>query len=278
MSRYFFLSFITLAMVACVSAAVASRVFPESRVADEPRIPVTALDGFEGCAGPIIPVVNNNFEQAVVEQTNQIRMEHGLAPLKRVETLDLSSRFHAADMSVTDYFDHNSFGIVNGELVQVCDTWDRIETYYTNWLALAENIAAGQRLPEVAMDGWMNSPDHRHNILSDAYWEIGVGYFEGGGEYRHYWVQNFGRTDGRYPLILDGERAFTTSPTVDVYIYGDWDEMRIRVNDSEWSDWMPFNNSFRWNLPNEAGLHTVTANLRGYYNFVTTSDTIELVP
>ncbi|MBN2148668.1 MAG: hypothetical protein JW726_14875 [Anaerolineales bacterium] len=49
----------------------------------------------------------------------------------------------------------------------VCDTFDRILTFYSpNWSWLAENIAAGYTTPSQVMTGWMNSTGHRNNILS----------------------------------------------------------------------------------------------------------------
>jgi hypothetical protein len=181
-------------------------------------------------------------------------------------------------MSVNNYFDHNTFNRVDGKLSQVCDTWNRIESYYTDWQALAENIAAGQTSPQMAMDGWMNSPDHRHNILSDSYWEFGVGFYEGKGEYRYYWDQNFGRRGNNYPLVIDGEKAETHSQTVPVYIYGDWDKMRLRNDEGAWSGWIPFQSSFNWSLPESGGTHTVTAELRGSAGRAFSSDTILLTP
>lgn len=44
------------------------------------------------------------------------------------------------------------------------DTGDGIETYSTN-----------QELAEALVDGWMNSPPHRENILAENWEKIGVG-------------------------------------------------------------------------------------------------------
>ncbi|WP_279581372.1 CAP domain-containing protein [Fodinicola feengrottensis] len=41
------------------------------------------------------------------------------------------------------------------------------------------------------MDGWMNSPGHRANILDGELTEIGVG-LAAGGSYGTYWTQVFG--------------------------------------------------------------------------------------
>ncbi len=278
MKTFFVVAVVLLIVMACSSTTISTRVFPKSATIETPPIPVSGPDGFVGCGGTIVPSVNNEFEQAVVEQTNEIRMKFGLGPLKRVNGLNNSARYHAADMSVDNYFNHNTMNVSFGEEVEVCDTWNRIESFYTNWQALAENIAAGQRVPEMAIEGWMNSPDHRHNILSDSYWEIGVGYFEGAGEYRHYWVQNFGRTTGRYPLVINGEKARTSKPEVSVYVYGSWQAMRLRINDGTWSDWMPFEREFAYTLPGTTGIYTVSAELRGLTGQTITEDTIILEP
>jgi uncharacterized protein YkwD len=77
---------------------------------------------------------------------------------------------------------------------------DRVEDAgYVNWAALAENAAGGQATPELVVDSWMNSPDHRKNILNCNYKDIGVGYYylqndTGVKNYHHYWTQVFGVT------------------------------------------------------------------------------------
>lgn len=54
-----------------------------------------------------------------------------------------------------------------------------------------ENIAAGQRTPEAAMNDWMNSEGHRANILRDNYDYVGFGVYETDDDYGIYWVQIF---------------------------------------------------------------------------------------
>ena len=41
----------------------------------------------------------------------------------------------------------------------------------------AENITAGSRTAEGAMDAWMNSPGHKANILTDWFSSIGIGSY-----------------------------------------------------------------------------------------------------
>lgn len=264
-------------LAACSPVAFASQVLQNASIVSNPQIPVTSSKPFGNCGGAVIQAVKPDFEQAIVEQTNQVRMQHGLPPLKRVEALDESARFHAADMSVNNYFDHNTMARENGKVTQVCDPWNRIQAYYSDWQALAENIAAGQRSPEMAMNGWMNSPEHRHNILSDHYSEIGVGFYEGSGEYRYYWDQNFGNRNDVYPLVIDGEKAQTQSvKDVPIYIYGKFSRVRLRNDQGSWSAWMPFDNNLTWTLPGTPGMHRVTAEMIGETGSATSSDTIQV--
>ena len=63
--------------------------------------------------------------------------------------------------------------------------------------SVGENIAAGYMTAQEVVDGWMNSPGHRENILNPNYTEIGVGYYylendTGIINYNRYWSQSFG--------------------------------------------------------------------------------------
>ena len=47
------------------------------------------------------------------------------------------------------------------------------------------------------VEGWIGSPGHRENLLSDDFEEIGIGYYfrpDDGGDapFGHYWTQAFG--------------------------------------------------------------------------------------
>lgn len=53
-------------------------------------------------------------------------------------------------------------------------------------IALAENLARGQRTPEEAVNAWMQSQSHRAALLDPVYTETGIGIAAG------IWVQHFG--------------------------------------------------------------------------------------
>jgi len=232
---------------------------------------------FSGCGGINQPVVNADYEQQVVDLVNLERANRGLPPYKRVTALDEAARYHSADLGQDNYFSHDTYDRSGGNLVLVCGTWTRIGAYYTG--ATGENIAGGYSTPQSVMNGWMNSTGHRNNILSSGSWEIGVGYaVVNGSTYYHYWTQDFGKRSGVYPLIINRDAASTDSRSVSLYIYGSFQQMRLKNDNGSWSDWQTFQNNVAWIIANGVGTHTVTAELKTGSTIVPSSDTIYLTP
>lgn len=287
--KHFFNYFLWMGLVwAAFGATAIFAQSPEEQLGD----PVSS-DGqyffrilYTGCGGEIAPVINAAYEQSVVEMVNAERWNNGnLPPLKHIDTLDNATRYHAADLGQDDYFNHDSYDRVNGNLTYVqCDSnndghnWDdRVKSFYGNdWRSLGENIAAGYSSPQSVMDAWMSSDGHRANILSTNHWEIGVGYFKGAGTYYRYWAQDFGRYANRYPLVINREAATTTNRNVQLYIYGagTWTEMRLKNNNGTWSAWMPFQTDVNWQLDKIVGEQSVSVELRNGSSTVANSDKI----
>lgn len=63
--------------------------------------------------------------------------------------------------------------------------------------AFAENIASGQSSAEEVVQGWMNSPGHRANILNESLHHMAVGYNSGS------WVQLFSTDSGSVATVLE---------------------------------------------------------------------------
>lgn len=126
--------------------------------------------------------VGTAIENEVVRLTNVERAKAGCAPLKHDARLRAAAYAHSADMSAKNYFDHTS---KDGRSFA-----DRITAAGYRWRAAAENIAKGYSTAQAVVQGWMNSPGHRQNILNCSYTDIGVGYVAAGGPY---WTQDFGR-------------------------------------------------------------------------------------
>jgi uncharacterized protein YkwD len=258
--------------------ALVTATTPKTATSSVARTAATAppyAPEFSGCGGINQPIVNADYEQQVVDLVNTERANRGLPPYKRVTALDEAARYHSADLGQDDYFEHSTYDREGGNLVYVCGTWTRIATYYGG--ATGENIAGGYSTPQSVMNGWMDSPGHRDNILSTGSWEIGVGYAAvGGSEYTRYWTQDFGRRNGVYPLVINREAASIDSRSVSLYIYGTFQQMRLKNDNGTWGDWQTFQNNVAWTIANGVGTHTVTAELKNGSTVATSSDTIYL--
>lgn len=121
----------------------------------------------------------SQFEQEVVELTNQERAKQGLSPLKIDTELSKVAREKSRDMASNGYFDHNSpsYG----------SPFDMMKQFGISYSTAGENIAKGQRTPEEVVNAWMNSEGHRANIMNANFTHIGVGYVEQG----NHWTQQF---------------------------------------------------------------------------------------
>ena len=134
-------------------------------------------------------------EQQVLQLVNQARAVGAdcgtegkfgpAAPLTIEPHLHCAARAHAMDMAERDFFDHVN---PDGE-----DPFARMEKAgYTDWMAAAENIAAGSDDPQQTVLGWLDSDGHCANMLDPKYKDFGVGFYEGAGQYNFYWTQTFG--------------------------------------------------------------------------------------
>jgi uncharacterized protein YkwD len=135
--------------------------------------------------------VTNNFSQQVLDLTNAERTKQGLPGLKLNSKLNLAAQKHSEDMALRDYFSHTG---VNGS-----SSGDRATSAGYKFSYLGENIAAGYITPQEVVLGWMNSPEHRANIMNANYREMGLGYYylkndTGNVNYNYYWTQEFGTT------------------------------------------------------------------------------------
>jgi uncharacterized protein YkwD len=138
------------------------------------------------------PTPGSNFVQRVLELTNQFRAQNGVAPLRLNAELNAASLNHSKNMALQDFFSHTG---KDGS-----SAGDRMRQVGYTSNAWGENIAAGYATPEQVVQGWINSPGHRANMLNPSFTELGVGYYylasdTGSVNYNSYWTQNFGSGD-----------------------------------------------------------------------------------
>ncbi len=128
---------------------------------------------------PALDTAALSYESQVVELVNRERAKYGLKPLTENWQLSRVARYKSQDMCDRRYFSHTSptFG----------SPFDMIKSFGISYRTAGENIAMGYKTPAAVVEGWMNSPGHRANILNGAFTQIGVGYVANGS----YWTQMF---------------------------------------------------------------------------------------
>ena len=134
-------------------------------------------------ARPLTPAELTHTNSQVVDLTNRERTRHGLPPLTVDPRLTAAAQAHSSDMIARAFYSHTS---PDGS-----QPWDRAAAAGASRRSIGENIACGQRSPAEVVEGWMNSPGHRANILKPDFTHIGIG-FAGGGSAGTYWTQLFG--------------------------------------------------------------------------------------
>ncbi|MBQ0826924.1 CAP domain-containing protein [Streptomyces tagetis] len=134
-------------------------------------------------AVPLTPAGLDRTTAEVVALTNRRRTAAGLRPLAPDPRLAAAAQAHSTAMAERDFYAHTG---PDGDR-----PWDRAAAAGATHRRVGENIACGQRSPTAVVEGWMNSPGHRANILSGDFTHIGAG-LAGGGRAATYWTQLFG--------------------------------------------------------------------------------------
>lgn len=114
----------------------------------------------------------SSLEAGVLVDINAFRAQHHLARLHLSGQLTAAAHAHSRQMAQDGYFAHES---ANGAAF-----WKRIEGFYatspTRYWSVGENLlwSSPDVDPAGALQLWMNSPEHRANILTARWREIGV--------------------------------------------------------------------------------------------------------
>lgn len=130
-----------------------------------------------------MPTANYSTQaQEVLAQCNAQRQANGIAALSLDPELTKAANIRAQEIATL-------FSHTRPDGRKCFTVLDQIG--YSYWSA-GENIAAGYGNSSAVMNGWMNSPGHRSNILNAGFKRLGVGYvYIPNSEYGYYWVQIF---------------------------------------------------------------------------------------
>jgi uncharacterized protein YkwD len=149
-----------------------------------PRIPLLAaaaaavllaLGTGPAAAAPSATVAvtaSQQLDAAVLVQVNDVRRAHGLGPVRLSAKLSAAAAAHSVEMGRDGYFAHSS---ADGSAF-----WKRVERYYPSqgfgFWSVGENLLWAS--PDVSAPGalklWMASPEHRRNLLTARWREIGI--------------------------------------------------------------------------------------------------------
>jgi uncharacterized protein YkwD len=114
----------------------------------------------------------SELESGLLGQINATRARRRLRPFRLSLKLTRAARQHSVSMAQKGYFSHDS---ANGGAF-----WKRIASFYgysgyRNW-SVGENLLWSS--PDISSVGalrmWMNSPEHRANLLDHGWREIGL--------------------------------------------------------------------------------------------------------
>ncbi len=117
------------------------------------------------------PSIDVAAEKVMLQLLNKERIANGVEPLEMNETLRTLGRAYAKDMFQRGYFSHYN---PEGQ-----SPFNRMDADGITYGYAGENLALAPST-ELAMQGLMNSPGHRKNILSPNYTKVGIGVMDGG--------------------------------------------------------------------------------------------------
>lgn len=118
------------------------------------------------------------MEAAVRQQINKIRQENNLQSLENNERLAQIARNYSRQMAQDKFFSHTGS---DGSTLS-----ERVRAGGVFYWAVGENLFRSRNAPQpvpLAIQGWMNSPGHRENILHPVFNETGIGVWREGNTY-----------------------------------------------------------------------------------------------
>ena len=131
----------------------------------------------------VVDVPVEQWKREVLTLVNQEREKNGIAPLEWGTTCEAAAAVRAREL-MTSYAHTRPDG----------SSWETACPIPESGGSSGENLMAGNAAvsPETVVAAWMNSPDHRANILSENFTKLSVGFvFDPDTKYKTYWSEFF---------------------------------------------------------------------------------------
>ena len=122
---------------------------------------------WSGAAGDVLGARTGITASALLDKTNVEREKQHEPNLQLNSQLTTAAQAKANDMASRDYWSHTT---PDGK-----QPWSFIAKVGYQYEEAGENLAYGFTSASATVGGWMNSTEHRANILNDAYQEVGFG-------------------------------------------------------------------------------------------------------
>jgi uncharacterized protein YkwD len=140
------------------------------------------------------PPVNRQWELEFIRLLNEERARHGLHPLREHPLLTLAARRHAYDVGINQMSKGPEYCSHDG--TDGTKQWERVwQTGYPGRFE-GEAISCGKHEVYYAVQGLLNSPEHRAFLLSPIPVEVGVG--------AHPIISNVEWRRGSYSTVMVG--------------------------------------------------------------------------
>jgi len=137
------------------------------------------------------PSIEAENKIKIFNLVNNVRAGFGLNKLSPDGDLDYLAEIHAYDCALNDIEGHeSSYGGQVGE--RAGQTLYGTRAYQL--LEVGENVSWGYSTPEEAVEGWMNSPAHRANILKEDWLDTGISV-QISADGKPFYIQVFGLQD-----------------------------------------------------------------------------------
>src|SRR6266536_4301386 len=132
----------------------------------------SSLSSPAGATVPRRSTSMQSLEAGLLVEVNNLRRSHGLVPLRLSSKLSLAAHQHSTEMAARGYFSHSSAdgSHFDRRIARVYPMGGR------RYWSVGENLLWSS--PDVdapgALQMWLNSPEHRANLLTARWREIGL--------------------------------------------------------------------------------------------------------
>ena len=210
-----------------------------------------------------------SLARSAADLGNQERLKAGLNPLAWNDQLAAAATKYAGQMAAASFFAHNGpDGSTPVSRAQAAG----YPAYGWGGLYVGENLARGFNTAESVDQAWMNSAEHRANLLLPKYREIGIGVAVAP-DGTKYWAQEFGSRPKVLPVLIDNGAPTTDTPKVSLTLTDEevssWGSLGVLSSmmvsnrpDFAGAYWEPFTKTRNWLLQGQPGPQSVFVRLK----------------